>query len=208
MEEEQLCPYEVLGLARYAKITEIRKAYKSMALKFHPDRAQYLYQKEIFKEKMFEINDAYALLMNKKRKEIYDRYGIIDDGQTEIVIDESEEMLTKFNSELKDDGFYKEDAPKEEEEEVEKGSFGQRWGRYWRGTVLKKSECPTCHGKKIIQVERGFFTIDEYCDNCEGKGYITFEINDPANPPYSPNYDIYKPSIPKRHTDNENWGKE
>ena len=197
-----ICPYEVLDLERHATIPQVKKAYRNLALKYHPDRAKFPYQKEMYTERMVKINDAYAVLSDAKKKGIYDRYGIVDDGQTEIVIDESEEILTKYNSELKDDGFYKGDAPVEEEH-VDKGTVGQRIGRWLRGTTPRNLQCGKCRGAKILHVKRGFFEIEEYCDRCDGKGYITKEIdpyyNKPA--PRDPNKNSYEDH-------QKNWGPE
>ena len=62
-------PYSVLGLHNSANKDEIRKAYRSLARKYHPDSNPGNKEAE---EKFKEINDAYAILSDEKKKEKYD----------------------------------------------------------------------------------------------------------------------------------------
>lgn len=64
--------YEALGLQKNATEEDIKRAYKKLALKWHPDKNQENpYAEEIFKE----INHAKTILMNEKKRRIYDQYG-------------------------------------------------------------------------------------------------------------------------------------
>jgi curved DNA-binding protein CbpA len=62
-------PYEVLGVKKNSDITEIRKAYKNLARKLHPDR---LGSDPRALEQMKLVNEAYAILSNKKVRVIVD----------------------------------------------------------------------------------------------------------------------------------------
>lgn len=63
--------YETLGLKKGATLDEIKKAYKELAKKYHPDVS-----KEHEAEKKFkEINEAYSILSDSEKKENYDNYG-------------------------------------------------------------------------------------------------------------------------------------
>lgn len=62
-------PYSVLGLHNSASKDDIRKAYRSLARKYHPDSNPGNKEAE---EKFKEINDAYAILSDEKKKEKYD----------------------------------------------------------------------------------------------------------------------------------------
>lgn len=63
--------YKVLGLSRSATEDDIKKAYRKMALKFHPDKNKDAGAEEKFKE----IAEAYEVLSDKKKKDIYDKFG-------------------------------------------------------------------------------------------------------------------------------------
>ncbi len=64
--------YEVLGLSRSATQDEIKKAYRKSALKYHPDRNSEDPQAE---KKFKEISEAYEILSDEKKRQIYDQYG-------------------------------------------------------------------------------------------------------------------------------------
>lgn len=57
-EEGRKCLYEVLGVERFSTTDDIKKAYKRMALKFHPDKSP-KGEEDAYKEKFQVINDAY-----------------------------------------------------------------------------------------------------------------------------------------------------
>ena len=61
--------YEVLGVAKSAEGKEIKKAYRKMAMKFHPDET-------ISKPNSFkEVNEAYEVLSDDQKRATYDQYG-------------------------------------------------------------------------------------------------------------------------------------
>src|SRR5256714_15081473 len=63
--------YELLGVARDASETEIKKAFRRLARELHPDVSEEPDAEERFKE----IVEAYEVLSNAERREIYDRFG-------------------------------------------------------------------------------------------------------------------------------------
>lgn len=65
--------YETLGVSKSATEQEIKKAYKRLAMKFHPDRN--LDNKEEAEEKFKEIKEAYEILMDADKRAAYDQYG-------------------------------------------------------------------------------------------------------------------------------------
>lgn len=64
--------YEILGITRQATSEEIKKAYRKMALKYHPDKNPGDPEAEA---KFKEVSEAYEVLSDAKKKEMYDRYG-------------------------------------------------------------------------------------------------------------------------------------
>ena len=63
--------YKILGVAKTAKDDEIKKAYRKLALKWHPDKNKNAGAEEKFKE----ISEAYDVLSDKEKREIFDKYG-------------------------------------------------------------------------------------------------------------------------------------
>jgi molecular chaperone DnaJ len=66
--------YEILGIKKNASLDEIRKAYREMALRYHPDRVPHEQKKEA-EEKFKEISEAYAVLSDAQKRALYDQYG-------------------------------------------------------------------------------------------------------------------------------------
>lgn len=63
--------YEVLGVSKNASVDEIKKAYRRLALQWHPDRNKDPKANDKFKE----INKVYEVLSDPKKKEVYDQFG-------------------------------------------------------------------------------------------------------------------------------------
>ncbi len=71
--------YEILGVDKNASENEIKKQYRKLALKYHPDKAPESKKKE-YEEKFKEISQAYQVLSNKEKRAQYDRYGQTFEG--------------------------------------------------------------------------------------------------------------------------------
>ncbi len=65
--------YEQLGVTRTATADELKKAYRKLALEWHPDRHQK--DKEIAEKKFKELNEAYQVLSDPKKRAVYDQHG-------------------------------------------------------------------------------------------------------------------------------------
>ena len=63
--------YEVLGVSKTASADELKKAYRKLALEWHPDRNKAANANDKFKE----INEAYAVLSDAKKRQTYDQFG-------------------------------------------------------------------------------------------------------------------------------------
>ncbi|MBI4308837.1 MAG: molecular chaperone DnaJ [Candidatus Omnitrophica bacterium] len=66
--------YEILGVPRTAALAEIKKVYRSLALKHHPDRVPEAQKKEA-EAKFKEISEAYGVLSDPQKKQLYDQHG-------------------------------------------------------------------------------------------------------------------------------------
>ena len=66
--------YEILGVPKAASVEDIKKAYRGLAMKHHPDRVGAEHKKEA-EEKFKEISEAYAALSDPQKRTVYDQYG-------------------------------------------------------------------------------------------------------------------------------------
>jgi len=64
--------YEVLGVAKTATADEIKKAYRKLAIQYHPDKNPGNKEAE---EKFKEATEAYEVLIDDKKRSVYDQYG-------------------------------------------------------------------------------------------------------------------------------------
>jgi DnaJ family protein B protein 12 len=63
--------YDILGVNKQATEDEIRRSYKKMAVKFHPDKNDSQYAADAFKK----VSHAFSVLSNKEKKQRYDTFG-------------------------------------------------------------------------------------------------------------------------------------
>ena len=147
--------YDILNVKHMATDKEITLAYRQLALKFHPDRTN-ITLKSYYEERFKDITFAYEILNDKEKRKRYDKYGVTDDT---IVIDESIEVLKKFNSDFKED-FH------DEKQE----NFCKALDR--KGSEVK---CVICEGSGVHVYEEGFFLSTEPCRACKGLGYIVIK---------------------------------
>uniref|UniRef100_A0A915M7C7 J domain-containing protein n=1 Tax=Meloidogyne javanica TaxID=6303 RepID=A0A915M7C7_MELJA len=82
--------YEILGLTKNATDDDIKRAYRRLALKYHPDKNQ---NNEDFNKKFQEINYANTILSNPSKRRIYDEYG---DMGLKTVFDTGDDKFQKF----------------------------------------------------------------------------------------------------------------
>ncbi len=64
--------YKILGVGKNASVAEIKKAYRKMAMKYHPDQTKGDKSSE---EKFKSISEAYAVLSDKEKRRQYDTFG-------------------------------------------------------------------------------------------------------------------------------------
>lgn len=182
--------YEILGISKTSNDREIKKAYKRLAVKYHPDRNPEKGASIKFKE----IKEAYEILIDKNKRAAYDQYGHSAFNQQNI----NEEYSTDFGDIFGDvfgDIFgrnrnkkkvYKgEDLYYSIEINLEVAVKGINQKIYipilkicnlCNGTGAKSDKfiisCNTCQGSGNIYIRQGFFSVQQTCHTCNGKGKI------------------------------------
>ncbi len=159
--------YKVLGVEKSATKADIKKAYKKLAMKFHPDRASEDKKSE-HEEKFKEINEAAAVLGDEKKRAQYDQYGdAAFQGGSGFEGYDFSDVMSQFRSGMFgnfDDIF---------DQLFGGGGRSSRRGR--RGSdLLYELEITLPEAaagvKKEIQLNKL-----ENCDECSGKGAHKFE---------------------------------
>jgi len=192
--------YEVLGVSRDVSQPELKKAYRRLAMKFHPDRNE---NDSTAAEKFKEAKEAFEILKDPQKRAAYDQLGHAgvsnqpgagsgfgqgadindifgdvfgdifgggrgrgsrvyrgDDLQYNLEIT-LEEAVEGIENQIK--------VPAATECDACDGSGSKR------GT--SPSNCSTCHGAGQVRMQQGFFSVQQTCPACRGKGKV---ITDPC----------------------------
>jgi len=188
--------YEVLGVARNASDEEIKKAYRKLALKYHPDRNPGDKQAE---ERFKELSEAYSVLSDGERRLQYDRFGhaaFEQGGMGAGGFDFTagfEEVLGDLFGEFFGTGrgrgrqrvrrghdlqYRLEVSFEEAARGCEKPIVVPRLvpcdtcgGRGTKPGTQPRT-CPQCRGAGQIRFQQGFFSIAKTCGQCNGQGTI------------------------------------
>jgi molecular chaperone DnaJ len=190
--------YETLGVAKNASEDEIKKSYRKLAMKYHPDRNPDSKESE---EKFKEVKEAYEMLTNPEKREAYDRYG-------HAGVDPNMGGGGGFGGGA--GGFG--DAFGDIFGDIFGGGRGRSQGpQVYRGADLRYNleitleqaahgfdttirvpswdKCDTCHGSGAkpgtspvtcstcaghgqVRMQQGFFSIQQTCPKCHGTGKI------------------------------------
>jgi molecular chaperone DnaJ len=89
-------PYEVLGVPKNATGDDIKKAYRRLAVKYHPDKAQSHHDKGAHEEKFKEINEAYSVLSNPEKRRQYDMFGTYDQSAQPFSADDIPDIFKEM----------------------------------------------------------------------------------------------------------------
>ena len=193
--------YEVLGVSKTASDDEIKKAYRKLAMKHHPDRNQGEKSKEA-EEKFKEAKEAYEMLSDSQKRAAYDQYGHagvdpnmrggmgggdMGGGFAEAFGDIFGDMFGgQRGSQRGGRQVYRgNDLSYSMEitlEEAAKGKDAQIRIPSWdacdtcHGSGAKPGTspktCTTCGGQGSVQMRQGFFSVQQTCPHCRGTGKI------------------------------------
>ncbi|AVL94682.1 DnaJ-like protein [Moumouvirus australiensis] len=150
--------YTELGLSSTASEEEIKKAYKKLAMKYHPDRNKSPDAEEKFKK----ISHAYSILSDPTKKEIYDKFG--EEGLNSGMSDgDMDPMADIFN-------FHRRAT------NVKQQKYTISLKDYFTKTTIKvpvsnKKSCSDCENTGYSDRQR------RTCKGCNGSGFMMFTIN-------------------------------
>jgi DnaJ family protein A protein 2 len=102
--------YETLGVSHTASPGEIKHAYKNLAKKYHPDKNAGNMEAEM---KFKEINNAYAILSDKKKRERYDKYGDAEENDASEIIEKmfhGKKPMTKMPFKISLEDYFKKET--------------------------------------------------------------------------------------------------
>lgn len=196
---EQKDYYEVLGVSRSAEEAEIKKAYRKLAMKYHPDRNSNDKQAE---EKFKEIQKAYGVLSDKQKRAAYDRFGHAGvegagggggfggfGGFGDVFEDIFENIFSGGRGQGRQSrGQRGADLQFNVSLTLEEAALGKQIEitvprhascQTCNGSGAKKGTspktCETCNGVGQVRIQQGFFSIQQTCPSCHGEGQVISE---------------------------------
>ncbi|GEN42090.1 chaperone protein DnaJ [Pseudoalteromonas nigrifaciens] len=191
--------YEVLGVSKDASERDIKKAYKRLAMKYHPDRTSG--DKEL-ETKFKEVKEAYEILTDAQKRQTYDQYGhaafeqgggggghggfggghgdfgdvfgdvfgdIFGGGGGRRQSRQQRGSDLRYNMDLS-----LEEAVRGKEVEIKIPTWVGCDPCDGSGAKAgsKPKTCTTCHGAGQVQMRQGFFAVQQTCPTCQGQGQI------------------------------------
>jgi len=188
--------YDLLGVGRDASPEDIKKAYRKLAMQYHPDRNAGDAGAE---QKFKALSEAYDVLKDEQKRAAYDRYGHAafenggaragagDFGFAAGFADIFDEMFGDFMGQRRNGGggnrgndlrynleISLEDAFKGKQTTIRVTTLApcDACGGNGAAPGSKPVNCPTCHGNGRVRAQQGFFTIERTCPSCNGAGRV------------------------------------
>jgi molecular chaperone DnaJ len=194
--------YEVLGVAKGASQDEIKKAYRKLAIQYHPDKNPGDKQAE---ERFKEASEAYEVLSDEKRRQTYDQFGFagLEGMGAGGGAQDFSNVFRDFGDIFGDfgifDSFFGGGRGSRRRSSAVRGAdlrydlrvpfkdaaFGTKVEVSYNRSVqcetcggkgakqgTGKKTCPSCGGSGQVRRSSGFFSIASTCPNCGGEGTI------------------------------------
>lgn len=185
--------YEVLGVDRQVSEADLKKAYRRLAMKHHPDRNK---DDSDADSKFREIQEAYGVLSDPEKRSLYDRFGHDAVGASgasgaagaaggfeDIFGDVFGDMFGRASRGRTEsrgaDLAYRIELDLEEavfgvirELDVEMAAQCETCSGSGCAPGTQPETCPTCQGRGEVVVQQGFFTLRQTCPKCHGEGRI------------------------------------
>ena len=197
------CFYEVMGVVKTASADDLKKAYRKLAMQFHPDKNP---DDKSAETKFKAVNEAYDVLRDEQKRAAYDRYGHaafeqggggggFEAGFGAGFADIFDEMFgdimgrrggggrrgpargqdTRFNMEITlEDAFHGKKATIN----VPSSLSCEKCKGSGSKDGAAPATCPSCKGAGRIRAQQGFFTVERTCPTCQGGGQV---ISDPCD---------------------------
>lgn len=193
--------YDTLGVPKNASDEDIKKAYRKLAMKHHPDRNQGDKSK-VSEEKFKEAKEAYEILSDDSKRAAYDQYGHagVDTNMRGGPGAEGFGGFAEAFGDIFGDVFGGQRGAQQHggrqvyrggdlsyamEITLEEAAHGKEaqiripsWDdcKTCHGTGAKPGtkvvSCTTCHGHGVVQMRQGFFSVQQTCPQCKGTGKL------------------------------------
>lgn len=191
--------YEVLGVSRESSAEDIKKSYRKLALKYHPDKNPGNKESE---DKFKEAAEAYAVLSDAEKRKQYDQFGHSLGGQGFSGFGDSRENFRDFGDvfgDLFEDFFGGGGSRRSRGNQARSGASlqynleisledilhsveknieipRQETCSHCKGEGAEpgtsKKTCPDCRGVGEVRVSQGFFLLQRACERCRGEGVL------------------------------------
>jgi molecular chaperone DnaJ len=182
--------YEILGVSAQASEAELKKAFRGLAMQYHPDRNAGDKEAE---ERFKEINEAYAVLSDPDKRAHYDRFGTapgagaggFEGGFGSLFEDIFENFLGGRGGGRRTRAARGEDLQYELKLTLEEAAAGfetkiqiprlescATCGGTGAEAGTRKVACEGCGGRGEVRMSHGFLTVARPCPRCQGEGLI------------------------------------